>query len=100
MTLATFSVNDGQSGGPFLLLSDPQHKASVNMSVLEGGGSQLALIGDRPDIQMHFGVTPSGTTFEISDKDGFGTTIGNTTQTAKNGKSKNTSGASVVLFDK
>jgi hypothetical protein len=98
--LVSISLNDSQPGGPFVLLSDAQHHASINMSVLDGGGSQLALIGDRPDIQMHLGVTSSGTTFEASDKDGFGTTIGNTVQTAKNGKIKNTSAASVVLFDK
>ena len=98
--LVSISLNDGQPGGPFVLLSDAQHHASINMSVLDGGGSQLALIGDRPDIQMHLGVTSSGTAFEATDKDGFGTTIGNTVQTAKNGKTKNTSAASVVLFDK
>jgi hypothetical protein len=99
-TLATLSLNDGQPGGPFLLLSDPQHHASLNMSVLEGGGSQLALIGERPDIQLRLGVAPAGTSLELSDKDGFGTTIGNTVQTSKNGKAKNTSAASVVVFDK
>jgi hypothetical protein len=99
-TLVTLSLNDGQPGGPFLLLSDPQHHASLNMSVLDGGGSQLSLIGERPDIQLHLGVAPGGTSFELSDKDGFGTAVGNTTQTAKNGKVKNTSAASVVLFDK
>lgn len=98
--LVSISLNDGQPGGPFVLLSDAQHHASINMSVLEAGGSQLALIGDRPDIQMRLGVTSSGTTFEATDKDGFGTTIGNTVQTAKNGKIKNASAASVVLFDK
>jgi hypothetical protein len=98
--LGSIALNDGQPGGPFVLLSDAQHHASINMSVLDGGGSQLALIGDRPDIQMHLGVTSSGTAFEATDKDGFGTTIGNTVQTAKNGKTKNTSAASVVLFDK
>jgi hypothetical protein len=76
--LVSISLNDGQPGGPFVLLSDGQHHASINMSVLDGGGSQLALIGDRPDIQMHLGVTSSGTSFEATDKDGFGTTIGNT----------------------
>lgn len=98
--LVSISLNDGQPGGPFVLLSDAQHHASINMSVLEAGGSQLALIGERPDIQMRLGVTSSGTTFEATDKDGFGTTIGNTVQTAKNGKIKNTSAASVVVFDK
>lgn len=99
-TLVTLSVNDSQPGGPFLLLADPQHHASLNMSVLEGGGSQLALIGDRPDIQVRLGVAPAGSSFELTDKDGFGATIGNTIQTAKNGKVKNTTGASVVTFDK
>ena len=98
--LVSISLNDGQPGGPFVLLSDSQHHASLNMSVLDGGGAQLALIGDRADIQMHMGVTSAGTTFEATDKDGFGTTIGNTVQTSKNGKTKNTSAASVVVFDK
>ena len=98
--LVTIALNDNAPGGPFVLLSDPQHHASLNMSALDGAGSQLALIGDRPEVQVHMGVAPAGTTFELTDKDGFGATIGNTIQTTKNGKIKNTSGASVVLFDK
>jgi hypothetical protein len=99
-TLVTLSLNDGQPGGPFLLLSDAQHHASLNMSVLEGEGSQLALIGDRPDIQLRLGVTSGGTALELSDKDGFSAALGNTVQTTKNGKTRNTSAASMVLFDK
>lgn len=100
MALVSLSLNDGQPGGPFVLLTDSQHQASLSMSVLEGKGSQLALIGDRPDIQLRMAIAPEGTTLELSDKDGFGTTIGNSVQAAKNGKVKNTSGASIVLFDK
>jgi hypothetical protein len=100
MPLVNIALNDAQPGGPFLLLSDAQHHASLNMSVLDGQGSQLALAGDRPDIQLRLGVGPSGTALELTDKDGFGATLGNTTALAKNGKTKPTSGASVVLFDK
>ena len=98
--LVTLSLNDGTPGGPFLLLSDPQHHGSLSMSVLQPGGPQLSLTGDRPDIQMHFAVAPEGTTLELSDKDGFGTTIGNGVQASKNGKTKNDSAASIVLFGK
>ena len=34
--LVTLSLNDSAPGGPFLLLSDPQHHAGLSMSVLEG----------------------------------------------------------------
>src|SRR5580704_4073965 len=100
MALVTLSLNGGSSGGPMLLLSSPQRTASLTMSALEGGGAQISLIGDRPDIQLHLGVSPDRTSLEISDKDGFGATIGDTTYVAKNGKAKNASAASVVLFDK
>jgi len=97
--LMTLSLNDGAPNGPLVLLSDPQHHASLAMSVLEGAGSQLSLTGERPDIQARVGVSPDGTTFEISDKDGFATSIGSGIYT-KGTQVKKTSAASLALFGK
>jgi hypothetical protein len=99
-SLVSLSLRDGAPGGPFLLLSDPQHHAGLSMSVAQGEGSQLSLIGERADIQAHIGVTPDGTTMELSDKDGFTASIGSGVQAAKNGQVKKTSAASVTLFNK
>ena len=96
--LVTLSLND-KPAGPLLLLSDPQHHSSVALSVLENAGPQLSLAGERPDIQLRLGVTPDGTSLELSDKDGFMTSIGNGVL-AKNGQAKKTSAASIVLFGK
>jgi hypothetical protein len=74
--LIALSLNDDKPAGPFLLLSDPQHKAGLSISILEGAGSQLTLTGARADIQAHIGVTPDGTTLALSDLDGFTTNIG------------------------
>jgi hypothetical protein len=98
--LVTLSLNDTAPGGPFLLLSDPQHHAGLSMTVLEGAGSQLSLTGERADIQAHIGVTLDGTTLELSDKDGFSTNIGNGVQHSKGGQIKKTSAASMTLFSK
>jgi hypothetical protein len=98
--LVTLSLNDSAPSGPLLLLSDPQHHASFALSVLEGAGSQLSLAGERPDIQLRLRTAPDGTALELSDKDGFSTTIGNGVQAAKNGKAKKTSAASIALFGK
>jgi hypothetical protein len=96
--LVTLALNDTPAG-PMLLLSDPEHHASVALSVLEHGGPQLSLTGERADIQAHMGVAPDGTTLELSDKDGFTTSIGNGV-VAKNGQAKQTSAASIVLYGK
>jgi hypothetical protein len=98
--LVTLSLRDASPGGPLLLLSDPQHRAGLSMSVVEGEGSQLSLIGERADIQAHIGVTPDGSALELSDKDGFTTSIGSGIQPAKNGQPKKTSAASITLFNK
>ena len=98
--LVKLSLNDGVPGGPFLLLSDPQHSAGLSMSVLGGAGSQLTLTGERADIQAHIGVSPDGTTLALSDQDGFMTNIGNGIQPSKGGQIKKTSAASVTLFNK
>jgi hypothetical protein len=98
--LVTLSLNDSAPSGPLLLLSDPQHHASFALSVLEGAGSQLSLAGERPDIQLRLRTAPDGTALELSDKDGFSTTIGNGVQAAKNGNAKKTSAASIALFGK
>ena len=98
--LVTLSLNDSAPGGPLLLLSDPQHHASFALSVLDGAGSQLSLGGERPDSQLRLHATPDGTALELSDKDGFSTTIGNGVQASKNGKTKKTSAASIALFGK
>ena len=97
--LMTLSLNDQAPGGPMLLFSDPQHHGGVALSVLSGSGPQLALTGERPDVQVHMGVMPEGTVLELSDKDGFTTSIGNGV-VAKNNQAKKTSAASVVLFGK
>jgi hypothetical protein len=98
--LVTLSLNDAAPGGPFLLLSDPQHHAGLSMSVLEGAGSQLSLSGERADIQAHIGVTPDGTSLALSDQDGFTTNIGSGVQPSKAGQPKKTSAASITLLNK
>lgn len=98
--LITLSLNDDPPAGPFLLLSDPQHTAGLSISILQGAGSQLTMTGERADIQAHIGVTPDGTTFALSDKDGFTTNIGSGVQPAKGGQIKKTSAASITLFNK
>ena len=98
--LVTLSLLDAAPGGPLVLLSDPQHAATLSMSVGAGQGPQLSLIGERADIQDHIGVAPDGSTFELSDKDGFTTSIGNGVQPARGGQVKKTSAASIALFNK
>ncbi len=98
--LVTLSLNDTAPGGPFVLLSDPQHHAGLSMSVLEGAGSQLSLTGESSGGQAHIGVTPDGTNIEISDRDGFSTSIGNGSQASKSGQVKKTSAAAIALFNK
>jgi hypothetical protein len=99
--LVTLSLNDSAPQGPLLLMSDPQHKAGVSVSVLTGNGSQLSLVGERPDIQARIAVAPAGTSFEMSDTDGFTTSIGNGLQTAKSNKQpKQTTAASISLYGK
>ena len=97
--LVTLALNTDAPGGPLLLLSDPQHHAAVALSVLEHAGPQLSLTGERADIQLHMGVAPDGTTLELSDKNGFTTSIGSGV-VAKNGQAKQTSAASIVLYGK
>jgi hypothetical protein len=98
--LVTLSLNDDKPAGPFLLLSDPDHKAGLSISILEGAGSQLTMTGERADIQAHIGVAPDGTSMTLSDQDGFSTNIGNGIQPAKGGQVKKTSAASITLMNK
>ena len=98
--LVTLSLNDEAPAGPFMLLSDPQHKAGLSMSILQGAGSQLTLTGERADIQAHIGVTPDGTSLALSDQDGFTTNIGSGVQAGKGGQVKKTTAASITLFNK
>jgi hypothetical protein len=98
--LVTLSLNDGAPQGPLLLMSDPQHKAGVSISVLSGNGSQLSLVGERPDIQARMAVAPAGTSFEMSDADGFTTSIGNGLQASKGKQPKQTTAASISLYGK
>lgn len=98
--LVTLSLNDSAPGGPFLLLSDPQHHAGLSMSVLEGAGSQLSLTGERADIQAHIGVTPEGTSLSLSDQEGFTANFGSGMQPSKNGQVKKTTAASIALLNK
>ena len=98
--LITLSLNDATPAGPFLLLSDPSHRAGLSMSVLEGAGSQLALTGERANAQARISVTRDGTTLELFDQDGFSTNMGNGVQPSKGGQTKKTSAASITLFNK
>ena len=100
MALVTLSLNDSAPGGPFLLLSDPQHHAGLSMSVLEGAGSQLSLTGERADVQAHIAVTPEGTSLALSDQEGFTANIGSGMQPSKNGQVKKTTAASITLLNK
>ena len=96
----TLSLNDGSPRGPMMLLTDPQHHAGFSLSVLEGMGSQLSLVGARPDIQARMVVAPEGTSLEMSDSDGFTTSIGNGMQASKGKQPKKTTAASVTLYGK
>ena len=98
--LITLSLNDSNPQGPLMLFSDPQHHAGVSLSVLEGMGSQLSLVGARPDIQARMEVAPEGTSFEMSDSDGFTTSIGNGMMASKGKQPKKTTAASVTLYGK
>jgi hypothetical protein len=100
VALVTLSLNDSNPQGPLLLMSDSQHHAGFSVSVLNGNGSQLSLVGERPDIQAHMAVAPTGTSFEISDSDGFTTSIGNGLQAAKGKQPKQTTAASITLYGK
>jgi hypothetical protein len=98
--LVTLSLNDDKPAGPYLLLSDPQQKAGMSISILEGAGSQLTMTGERADIQAHIGVAPDGTSMTLSDQDGFSTSIGNGIQPTKGSQVKKTSAASITLMNK
>ena len=98
--LVTLSLKDAAPQGPLLLMSDPQHKAGVSISVLSGNGSQLSLVGERPDIQARMAVAPAGTSFEMSDAEGFTTSIGNGLQSSKGKQPKQTTAASITLYGK
>jgi hypothetical protein len=98
--LVTLSLNDDNPQGPLLLMSDPQRHAGFSVSVLNGNGSQLSLSGERPDIQARMAVAPAGTSFEMSDADGFTTSIGNGLQAGKGKQPKQTTAASITLYGK
>ena len=98
--LIRLSLNDSSPQGPMMLLSDPQHHAGFSLSVFEGMGSQLSLVGARPDIQARMAVAPEGTSLEMSDADGFTTSIGNGMQASKGKQPKKTTAASVTLYGK
>ncbi len=83
-----------------MLFADPQHHAGVSMSVLDGMGSQLSLVGARPDIQARMAVAPDGTSLEMSDADGFTTSVGNGIRPAAGKQPKKTTAASVTLYGK
>jgi hypothetical protein len=96
----TISLNDGAPQGPMMLFSDSQHHGAVSISVLQGMGSQLSLVGARPDIQARMAVTPDGTSLEMSDSEGFTTSIGNGIQAGKGKQAKKTTAASMTLYGK
>jgi hypothetical protein len=103
--LVTISLNDSAAGGsapggPVLLLSDPSHKAGLTMSVLDGAGSQLSLMGENKDAQVHMAVTKDGSAVELFDENGFSTSLGNGMKVSKSGKAQETSAASIALYNK
>jgi len=100
VALVTLALNDDSPEGPLMLMSDPQHHAGVSISVLNGMGSQLSLVGERPDIQARMAIAPAGSSFEISDSEGFTTSIGNGLQTGKGKQPKQTTAASITLYGK
>ena len=97
--LVTISLNDGTPSGPMLLLSDPAHSAAMAMSVQQGAGSQLSLTGNQ-NAMVHVGVTKDGTTLELFDQDGSSASLGNSVKVSRNGKTQQTSAASIALFNK
>ena len=97
--LVAISLNDGTPGGPMLLLSDPDHRASLALSVQQGAGSQLSLTGDQ-NAMVHVGVTKDGTTLELFDRDGSSASLGNSVKVSRSGKTQQTSAASIALFNK
>lgn len=97
--LASISLNDGAPSGPLLRLSDPEHHATVVMSVQTGAGSQLALTGEQNAL-IHMGVTKDGTSLEFLDQNGFSTSVGNGVKVGKSGKMLQTGAASIALMNK
>ena len=97
--LVSISLKDGAPSGPLLLLSDPEHHASVALSVLTGTGSQLALTGEQNAL-VHLGATKDGTSLEFLDQNGFSTSIGNGVKVGKNGKTQQNGAAAIALMNK
>ncbi|HKQ86892.1 MAG TPA: hypothetical protein VJS43_08990 [Candidatus Acidoferrales bacterium] len=97
--LVTISLNDGTPSGPLVLLSDPDHQSGLAMSVQQGTGSSLSLTGSQ-NAQVHVGVTKEGTSLELLDQDGSSTNLGNGMKISRTGKAKQTTGASITLYDK
>jgi hypothetical protein len=98
--LVTIALNDGAPGGPMVLLSDPGHHAGLTMSVLQSAGPQMSLTGEGQSAQVHMGVTKDGTAVELYDQNGFSTSLGNGTKVSKDGKVKETTAASIALYNK
>jgi hypothetical protein len=95
----TIGLNDGSPSGPLVLLSDPDHKSALTISVQQGAGANLSLRGDQ-NAMVHMGVTKDGTTVELFDQDGFSASIGNGVKVSKSGKPQDTSAASITLYNK
>lgn len=98
--LVTISLNDSSPAGPYVLLSDPQHKAGVTLSVLENAGSQLLMTGDKSDAQAHIGVAPDGASIQLTDAEGFSANIGNNMLAKGSAQPKKTTAASIALYNK
>jgi hypothetical protein len=98
--LITISLNDSSPAGPYVLLSDPQHKAGVTLSALENAGSQLLMTGATSDAQAHMGVGPDGTSIQLTDAEGFSANIGNNMLVKGNAAAKKTTAASIALYNK
>lgn len=98
--LVTISLNDSSPAGPYVLLSDPQHKAGVTLSALENAGSQLLMTGDKSDAQAHIGVAPDGAGIQITDAEGFSTNIGSNMLVKGNAAAKKTTAAAIALYNK
>jgi hypothetical protein len=98
--LVTISLNDSAPAGPYVLLSDPQHKAGVTLSVLENAGSQLLMTGATSDAQAHMGVAADGTSIQLTDAEGFSANIGNNMLVKGIAAAKKTTAASIALYNK
>ena len=86
--------------GPMLALYDASGKERVRLVAL-AGGSNFALFNANGEAAARLAVIADAPTLDLSDKEGFQTTIGTADLiTPGTGETSKTSAASMVLFDK